>query len=61
MPRGKDGKKGRKIGRDENKCRRYRAEGRRERNLARKLRRHVRVFPDDVQAFEAARDQGLAV
>lgn len=36
------GRKGRKIGRDREKCARYRAEGRREHNKARRAARHAR-------------------
>lgn len=35
------------------KCERYRAEGRRERNAVRALRRHVRLHPSDTSAVSA--------
>ena len=48
-------KKGRKIGRNKVKCAAYRASGRRERNKARRLRRHLRSHPNDGVALAATR------
>ena len=45
---GKSG--GAKIGRNRIPCERYRAQGRRERNKLRKLRKHVRGYPGDLAA-----------
>jgi len=43
----KGGKKNRKHGRNKTGCERYRREGRREKNKARRLRRHLRHNPQD--------------
>ena len=41
------GKKNRKIGRNAVKCMRYMIEGRREKNRARKILRHLKSHPND--------------
>lgn len=43
----KGGKKNRKVGRNAAWCLAYRNSGRRERNKARRLRRHLSAFPGD--------------
>jgi ribosomal protein S15P/S13E len=50
------GKKGRKIGRDKEKCARYRIQGRREINKIRKVRKHIRRHPNDIYAEEALKE-----
>lgn len=47
------GKKGRKLGRNEKWCQAYRTRGQREKNKARKLRRHLKRHPEDLQAVAA--------
>jgi hypothetical protein len=49
----KGSKKGRKIGRDTEKCKKYRAEGRREKNKARKAAKCARVH--DARVAKGAR------
>lgn len=49
----KGGKKGRKIGRNAKYCERYRIEGREIKNKRRRLRRHLKRYPDDAQAMRA--------
>lgn len=46
----KGGKKNRKYLRNKPFCERYAKEGRRERNKAKKLKRHMKKYPDDQQA-----------
>ncbi len=41
------GKKGAKIGRNRAVCLKYRAEGRREKNKARRAARHIKAHPND--------------
>lgn len=48
------GKKNRKHGRNKEFCDRYSREGRRERNKARKLTRHLKKFPSDGVARKAS-------
>ncbi len=43
----KGGKKGAKIGRNKVSCAKYRAEGRREKNKAKRARRHIKAYPND--------------
>ena len=50
----KKGKKGRKIGRNRDKCAKYRAEGRLAANRARRAARHARKHPNDLAAQRAA-------
>lgn len=47
------GKNNRKIGRNAAKCARYSAEGRREKNKARKILRHLKRHPNDMNAVVA--------
>lgn len=49
----KSGKKNRKWGRNENSCARYRAGGQQEKNRVRRIRRHLKRFPNDRQALRA--------
>ncbi len=49
----KAGKKGRKFGSNKVFCERYRAENRRLRNKIKKLKKHLKKLPEDVQAQEA--------
>lgn len=49
----KGGKKGRKIGGKKEGCKRYEAEGRREKNKKRGLRRHMKKYPNDMTAQTA--------
>ncbi len=49
----KGGKKGRKIGNKAEGCKRYQAEGRREKNKRRRLRRHMKKYPNDMTAQTA--------
>ena len=49
----KRGKKNRKYGNNIAFCTRYRNEGRRDRNKKRKLERHLKKFPNDIQAQRA--------
>ena len=42
-----------KIGRNRIECERYRAQGRREKNKRRKLRKHIREYPGDLAAQKA--------
>lgn len=49
-PKKKGGKKGRKIGRNAEKCKAYRAAGRREKNKKRRLAKHLRNHPQDLAA-----------
>lgn len=42
-----------KKGSNKDKCKAYRAEARREKNKVRKLRKHVRAFPNDFAAARA--------
>lgn len=51
----KGGTKNRKYGGNKAFCERYRKEGRREKNKARRLRRHLKKFPKDKQAEKALR------
>jgi hypothetical protein len=59
MARGKEGgkpkggKKNRKWGNNKAYCQRYRAEGKQEKNRARRINRHLKRHPNDLQAFEA--------
>ena len=46
----KKGKKNRKFGRNSNFCTRYRAEDRRAKNKVRRVKRHLKRFPNDKQA-----------
>ncbi len=46
----KKGKKGRKIGRNRDKCAKYRAEGRLAANKARRAARHARMHPNDTES-----------
>ena len=48
-------KKGRKIGRNKVKCEAYRKAGRRERNKARKIRKHLKFHPNDLAALATLR------
>ena len=43
----KGGKKGAKIGRNKAGCLKYRTEGRREKNKARRAVRHIKAHPND--------------
>jgi hypothetical protein len=47
------GKKNRKFSRNKRKCERYRAEGRREKNKAARLRRHMKAHKNDAVAKAA--------
>lgn len=49
----KAGKKNRKHGRNKLFCERYRREGRREKNKAIRLRKHLRRHPRDTVAMQA--------
>lgn len=55
MATAKGGKKGRKIGRNKICCATYRAENRREKNRIRRIKRHVRKYPNDTQARNCLR------
>ena len=46
-------KKGRKVGRNNLSCQRYKLEHRRERNKLRRLNRHIKNHPTDRCAFAA--------
>ena len=48
------GKKNRKYGRNKLVCEQYQREGRREKNKAAKLARHIKRQPNDKQAKAAA-------
>ena len=56
----KGGKKGRKVGRNEARCKRYRVQNRREKNKLRRMRKHVLRNPEDTAAKEALETYGLA-
>jgi hypothetical protein len=49
----KQSKKQRKVGRNALSCQRYKATHRREKNKARKLKKHLARFPGDVIAEKA--------
>lgn len=53
MPAHKGGKKNRKYGRNKTVCERYSREGREEKNKARRLRRHLKKYPEDGEATKA--------
>lgn len=53
MAKAKEGKKGRKHGRNEKWCQTYKARGTREKNKAAKIRRHLKKHPNDAQASKA--------
>jgi len=59
MARGKEGgkpkggKRNRKWGSNKVYCARYRAEGTQEKNRARRIARHLKAYPNDIQAMEA--------
>lgn len=50
---GKQDKKGRKLGRTRDKCKRYRDRMTRETNKAERFFRHIRKFPQDVGTVNA--------
>jgi len=50
---GKEGKKGRKVGRNKDFCNMYKSQKRREKNKRIKLDRHLKIHPNDHQAKEA--------
>jgi hypothetical protein len=49
----KPGRKGRKIGRNEKSCRKYKETGKKRLNKIRKLKRHMKRFPNDVVSRKA--------
>ena len=51
--RGNKGKKNRKLGRNLKKCTAYRLAHKREKSHVRRIRIHLRKFPDDLLASEA--------
>lgn len=51
--RPKGGKKNRKWASNKEVCTRYRAEGRQEKNRARRIKRHLKQHPNDLQNLEA--------
>lgn len=56
----KSGKKNRKWGRNKAFCERYRREGRQELNRIRRIKRHLRKYPNDLQAIMALEASGEA-
>jgi hypothetical protein len=49
----KGGKKNRKWGSNKAYCLRYKNEGRQEKNRARRIKRHLKRHPNDLQGLEA--------
>ena len=49
----KKGKKNRKWGHNKSFCAAYKASGRQEKNRARRIRRHLKNFPNDLAALAA--------
>lgn len=51
--RPKGGKKNRKWGGNKTACERYRLDGRQEKNRERRIKRHLKQHPNDLQNLEA--------
>lgn len=49
----KGGKRNRKWGSNKTACERYRLDGRQEKNRARRINRHLKQHPNDLQNLEA--------